>query len=377
MFSRISVAVTTYGWLPLGLAVACGSNNEGTTNSSSPCEPSGPAVYESEGWDGNVAVELDVIARFNALLQPMKDAEASATILPTAASLMGLFDAGEPSLKSLTTPYYATQIENWLSQFEMATGKSFSPAEPPPSAGGIWEQWIFNERGTDLRQAIEKGMYGAMHYAHAAALATDSPDAASVDRMLAIYGAHPSFPHDDQATSNPDRFTAQYATRRDDVNRATPGLYRKIKSAFIGARSAAAVGEACSNVRDSATGAILDGWERVLFATVIYYANDATKKIATDPPTDALLASGLHGLGEATGFVHGFRQMATASRHITDAQIDELLELLNASATGPVNTYRFATDAANELPKLEQVIGRIQTIYGFSDVEIEDFKTNY
>jgi hypothetical protein len=384
----------TLGCSVLGLSLGCGADDgdgspgaagaggsgaggNGGFGGSSTCTVQVPDAYDGVGYDANVAVELDIIARFNAFMLPMKDAEASASVTVTADELKALFDAGTPSLRSLTSSYYAGKIDVWLGAFADATGQSWAPSEPPSATGGIYEKWIFDERGTDLRQAIEKGMFGASHYAHALAITTDAPDAATIDRVLSIYGAHPSFPHDDKALENPDQFSATYAKRRDDKSDPEPGFYRKLKASFITARTTAAAGDDCVAERDSAVAAIKSDWEKMLFATVIYYSNDGIKKLTVDPPTDADLAAGLHSIGEATGFVHGFRQLDATKNQITDAQIDELLVLLNAPASGPVDTYKFATDTASEIGKLQQVIAKVQSIYGFSDAEVDKFKLNY
>ncbi len=336
-----------------------------------------PDNYPATDFDTNTAVEADVITRFKAFLQPMKDAELAATTKPTAAQLTALFDAGTPSLRSLTTSYYAGEIDGLISEFEKAAGNTWKPVEPPPATGGIYSKWIFDARGRDLRQAIEKGMFGATHYLHAVTLTESGPDAKAIDRVLAIYGAHPSFPQDDKDPTHPDQFTAQYAKRRDDKTDTNPGFYRKLKASFIAARTTAAAGANCAADRDAAVAAIKLDWERVLFATVVFYASDATKKLTVDPPTDADVGAGLHSLGEMAGFVHGFRQLGATQRKITDAELDELLGLLGAPAAGDATSYKFATDTAIEIGKLAQVSAKIKAVYGFSDAEMETFKVAY
>ncbi len=349
-------------------------SGSGGSGGSGACKLALPASYDASAFESNAATERDVIVRFDAFLQPMKDAELSPAVKPTSSELAALFDAGSPSLRSLTTSYYQSRVDGWLTSFEAAAGNGWQPAEPPAANGGIYEKWIFDERGTDLRQAIEKGMFAATHYARARAIADSEPGPAAIDRVLVLFGAHPSFPQDDKHPDHPDRFSAQYAKRRDDKTDPEPGLYRRLKASFIEARTAAAAGEACKAERDAAVSAIFDGWERVLAATVIYYVNDATKKLTVDPPTDADTAAGLHSLGEATGFVHGFRQLEASHKQITDAEIDELLALLNAPASGPVDTYEFATDTASHISKLAGVSAKLKDIYAFTDAEMVKFE---
>lgn len=360
-----------------GVGGGAGGSAGGGTGGSTTCGVKIPDSYPAADWDANTSVEKDIITRFKAFQQPMKDAEASATVMPTASALTALFDAGSPSLRSITTPYYATQVDGLIAEFEKAAGKTWKPSEPPPSSGGIYSKWIFDARGRDLRQAIEKGMFAATTFNHAIALVASSPDAKAIDRLLAMYGAHPSFPHDDKDPNHPDQFTAQYAKRRDDKTNATPGLYRKLKASFIAARTTAAAGADCAADRDAAVKAIKTDWERTLMSTVVFYANDAAKKLTVDPPTDDDVAAGLHSLGEMVAFVHGYRQIDTTQRTLSDKDVDDILALLGAPATGDATSYKFATETATEVGKLPQVSAKLKAIYGFSDAEMEQFKVAY
>ena len=57
----------------------------------------------------------------------------------------------------------------------------------------------------------------------------------------------------------------------------------------------------------------------------------------------------------------------------TDAQIDELLALL-----APDNKPSlFVTDRVNKANNLQLAMNKLQSIYGFSAVEMEDFKKNW
>ena len=85
----------------------------------------------------------------------------------------------------------------------------------------------------------------------------------------------------------------------------------------------------------------------------------------------------MHSYSECVGFIHGWRTFSQSDKKITDAQIDEMLTLLLAPATGSTTSELFITDTFNQLPKLTQVINQLKNIYGFSDQDIEDFKTNW
>jgi len=354
-----------------------GAPDEGGTDEGAPIARAPLTTYPSADYATNAAVELALGAQLIALNAPMREADASTEVTPTAAELLALYDAGDPSLRDATSAYYAPIVEGLLNEFAANAGNVFLPSDPPPASGGVFSRWLFNANGVDLRQSVEKGMFGATFYHSALLVAASDPTPAGVDRILALFGANPTFQHDDGAAENPDRFMAQYATRRDNPADEVPGLYASIRDGFLAARGAAEGGAGCETELAAAVAGIMADWERVNFATVIYYLNDITNKMSSDSATTDDLAAGLHGLGEAVAFVHGFRQLAADGRIITDAQIDSLLALFNAAPGSASTVYRFATDPATELPKLQTAIDEIQAIYGFTEADVTGFFTNY
>jgi len=333
-----------------------------------------PTTYDSPDYATNAAEDLKFRDLNKAMQDPMKAAEANVTAMPTASSLKDLFAAGTPSLKSVTTSYYATKIESIVDQFVAATNPAWVPTDPPVGTGGKYGNWIFNQFGTDLRQRVEKGLFAGAYYNRAVALIADKSKIteATIDKLVALYGAHPSFPQADKDVPNPDVFVALYAKRRDDKTQST-GLYRKIKADLITAK--AAVKQKCDAERDAALASFLLNWEKVELATIVYYLNDSATKLSKDPPVVADQASALHGLGEAGAFVHGFRTIA--NKKITDAEIDDLLTTLRSPHEGDASSYKFVTSFGTEATKLTTAIGKIKTIYGFTDAEIAAFKINY
>jgi hypothetical protein len=345
-----------------------------------------PQAYDGASFAANITEELGLRTKLTAFLQPMKDAEANLANQPTAASLKALFEDGTPSLKSITSAYHAGRIEGWLTDFEAAAGDSWSPAVNPDGGmpvgpGGKYGNWIFHSTGTDIRQGIEKGMYASAHYNRAHALLTAGTiTEATLDRVLALYGSNPTFPLNDKTgdggVADPDLYSAVYAKRREANDASNPGVYLRIKRAFITAQAAIRRGAECNADRDAAIATIKADWEKALLATVIYYLNDASKKLGAAAPTAADLAAGLHGYGEAIAFVHGFRQLPTNARVITDAQIDDILTTINAPPGAPATSYKLVTDTALELPKLAQGITKVAAVYSFSQADIDAFKVN-
>lgn len=366
------------GSLIATLCIACSPSEHEHHSHETTCSLTDlPQTYTSPSYDSNSSSERDLRTRFKAFLQPMRDAEANLAVKPTTAELTALYEVGSPSLRSLTSSYYQPKVDALITAFAAAAGNAWTPSSPPSGPGGKYGANIFAADGTDLRQAIEKGMFGAALYRHGLNQLSAPISEATVDRLIAIFGAHPSFPGDTAAAQNPDEFAAAYAKRRDKRAPQNPGVYLRFKNAAILARAAIAAGDVCNAQRDEALLTMRNEWERALLATAIYYFNDTLKKLSATAPTANDLAAGLHGYGEGVGFIHGFRTLPTAQRIITDAQIDDLLSLLGAPSSGTVTSYRLVTDTANELPKLTLAIGRIATIYGFTPAQVEDFKTNF
>ena len=334
------------------------------------------SVYDGAGFATNASAELTVLTQFKALSDAMKAAESDLTKKPTATELTTLFEAGTPSLQAITTAAFATKISGWFTAFAAAAGAKATPSNPPVGEGGVFGKFLFDEKGTDLRQVVEKGLLGAALYRHALTVASTAKTDADVDRIVAIFGAHPSFPGDDKAAANPDMYSALYAERRDPKDAANPGHYLTFKAAAVAAQAAGKAGAACQSELAVSVTAMLKEWELSHVATVVFYLNDASKKLTAEPATEATASDGLHAYGEAVGFLHGLRELPAAGRTITDAQIDEVLTLVGA-APGAETSYALVTDAAAEVPKLGQAMQKVVAIYGFSPAQVELYKTNY
>lgn len=333
--------------------------------------------YPAEGFTTNAADALALRTALKNLNDPMKAAETSIANRATAAQLETLWTAGTPSLKSIAAPAHQSLVSEIFTKFELASGSAWTPVDPPAGPGGIYGSWIFTSGGVDLRQAMEKGLFGGGHYAEAARRMTATATPADVDVMLALFGANPSFPMDDKAMIDPDVHTAVYAKRRTNVAAATPGPYLAIKSAFISARAAVTGGTTCAPEREAAFASIREQWERTLLGTVVYYLTSSATTLQKATLTDAEKASALHGIGECVGFLRGLRALPSAQRIITDAQLDQVLTTLNVATLDGAQAQRFVTDSASSVDQLTQAITQIQAARQFSAEEINAFKTNY
>lgn len=334
-------------------------------------------TYPAEGFSTNAAGELELRNKLKALNDAMKAAEASVSVKPTVAELAALYAAGTPSLQSVTAEPYRAVVDDVFTRFVAAAGNTWTPANPPTGTGGIFGAYIFSERGADLRQVMEKGLFGAAHYAEAARLMTATATAADVDRMVALFGANPSFPMNDKDPTNPDVHTAVYAKRRTNAAAATPGPYLAIKQAFMNARKSVTVGTTCATQRDEAFTQIRAQWERALVGTVVFYLTSAANTLEKASPTDAERAGALHGIGEAVGFLTGLRALPAASRTVTDAQLDQLLTTLKGASLANAELHLYLTDSVTSVDSLTAAISQIQSAWQLSAEEINAFKTNY
>ena len=337
-----------------------------------------PATYDGSTFSANTANQNAVRSQMETLVSEIKKGRTAGFVLDQA-NLTQLFNAGDPSLQSICTPYYSDRLQgagNWLDELAKASGNTYTPAAPT-GQGGVFGGYLFEENGLELEQMVEKGLFGAAMYHHAVSLMQGALTPATADQLLCLFGAHPDFPNTPTAanTANPDKFMANYAARRDK-NDGT-GLYSQMKNAFIKLQAALKAGDDYQQERDEALLRLRLTWEKVNAGTVINYCHSVISTMSATNPTDAQKASALHAYGECVGFMHGWRTIPSGFKIITDPEIEEVLLLLNAPYNGTPTSFTFATDPLNELPKLTQIISKLKAKYGFSTQEIEDFKKNW
>jgi hypothetical protein len=345
-----------------------------------------PTSYVSTNYATNASSEIALVTSLVDLTNEAKTGRTLSTTVD-AVDLQTLFEAGDPSLQDKITTYYKGKLEGtngWFDELEKASGGSYTPGAPTGN-GGVYgtgtSAYLFDENGLEMEQLIEKGQFGATLFnAFAEVLSTSPLNSADVDRAIALFGATPSFSNsgsNNVAAEVRDRAMANYAARRDknDGN----GLYAQMKYQFIRLKAAIEAGSAFDADRDDAIRQLKLLWEKVNAATVINYCHSATSTLSNDPSslTDNQKAGALHALSEGVGFIHGLRTISQNHKKITDAEIEAVLVLLNAPYNGTATSYTFVTDATNELDQLTEAIEYLQDVYGFSDQEIEDFKSNW
>jgi hypothetical protein len=358
--------------LALGILIACKKDDKKAPLSI-------PTSYTSANYATNVTAEAGIRSQMSALTAYMKKGENVANKLNIDSLDKYFNNNGTPSLGSITPTYYKNLIStSWFPTIVAASQNTYDPANGATATnGGVYGSRLLDKRGKENLQEIEKGLFEAALYNHFITLTQGTITEATVDKMISIYGAHPNFPNTNTAanTTTPDAFIALYAARRDknDGN----GFYVKIKNQFLKLQAAVKAGADYDTEKNEAISEIKLLMEKALMATVIHYGYSALAKLTTTNPPATTISGGLHDLGEAVGFVHGFKAVPQAQRKITDAQIDEILSFLLAPTGADAQMYKFVINGPAELPKITQAQQRLKTIYGFTDTELDEFKNNW
>jgi len=354
-----------------------------------------PTFYDSTGYAANVVTESQVrsqLATLTSRMQVGRNMDSTVTL----AALQNLYNG--TTLRTVTGASYQAKIDIALPELARATGKGVRYAweNAPNGDGGVIPTavggrtgYLYDENVLELEQVVEKGLFAAAMYNHAVSLiSAGNITEATIDKLVEIYGAKPGFGNNERNSDpNRDRFSAQYAARRSDSANAN-SIYAQIKRNLITAKAAVKAGSAFNQLRDQALADFKLNWEKALAATVINYCHSTLAGLTAPNRDDGIVTSAMHAYGEAVGFLSGWRAVPASQRRITDAQIDELLDLLRApyNQTANAQSYLFLStnSATAQLFRLDGrndprtgVIERLAQIYGFSNQEVEDFKRNW
>lgn len=357
--------------------VACGGMPSGNDAG---CEVTLTGAYPDTTFATAAANEVAMLGRLNAFSAPLRNAALDAGTTVTRAQLDALFTAGTPSLSTYMTPGFQATLDETLTAFIAAQGKTFTPANPATGTGGIYgvgtTSYVLSEKGVDLREVADKGFYGAVFYAEAAKRVPTATTPESIDQLVALFGANPTFQQSDTAAMGKDEMAAKYAKRRTPAG--GPGSYVVIRDAFVRARLAATSSSAaCSAERAAALETVKLEWERALASTVVFYVNSAATKLQDSAADATKKASALHDLGEGVGFFVGLKAVPQANRKITDAQLEQVLTAMRTPSISGSTLFRLVTDTPADVDSLLMANTRIQQAYGFTADEMTRFKTNY
>lgn len=344
----------------------------GCKESASPKDPlQVPQTYDTISLSTNAAAELQLRTQLADLVTLLKTGRTSGT----EVDLASMTNAIAP-LMTHTASTYVPHVGMAIEELANASGGTYDPRRTviENGQGGVYGGYLFDETGVEMEQIVEKGLFGAMLYHRATQLMTVDATEADVDRILVLYGADPTFPNTDKASS-PDRCAAAYAARRDknDGN----GFYTKIAEGLRKAKAAAKAGNAYDQELMEAFTVVRQNWERAIAATVLNYLQSAAGTWSSTSPTDASIASALHAYGEAVGFLRGLRALPASSKIIRDDVIDDLLTKLRAPMTGETSPYAFVTTPVTTLPDVASSITGIAAVYGFTSADLADFRNNW
>lgn len=354
-----------------------------------------PTFYDSTGYAANVVTESQVRAQLAALTRQMQVGRHMDSAV-TLAALQTLYNG--TTLRAVTGASYQAKVDTALRELARASGKGVRYAweNAPNGDGGVIPTtvggrtgYLYDEHVLEMEQVVEKGLFAAAMYNHAVSLiSAGNITEATIDRLVEIYGAKPGFGNNERNSDpNRDRFSAQYAARRSDTANAN-SLYAQIKRNLITAKAAVKAGSAFNQLRDQALADFKLNWEKALAATVINYCHSTLDGLRAPNRDDGIVTGAMHAYSEAVGFLSGWKAVPPSQRRITDAQIDELLDLLRApyNQTANAQSYLFLStnSATAQLYRLDGrndpntgVIERLAQIYGFSNQEVEDFRRNW
>jgi hypothetical protein len=355
---------------------AC-ENDDDKDNTNNPTNNSlvVPTHYDSTNYSINVSGQTNIRTNIDAMVTEVKKGRVVGGNV-SASTLNTQFTSGVPSITSITSAFYSPLLvgnNGWFQKAEDASGNIYHP-DSSSTIGGAFGGYLFDEKGFEPEQMIEKGLFGAALANEAMKLITSNPTLENVDKALYLIGATPHFKSSSNTTlhgASADKYLAVYVARRDknDGN----GFYSQMKYNFIKLQAAIKGGSQYNADRDASIATLKLLFEQANFATVINYCHTSIANLSLTTLTDAQKAATLHAIAECHGFAYGWKTLN--DKRISDTQIDEILALLNA--TGNAKPSDFITDRINQIAKLQTVITKIQGIYGFSNTQIEDFKKNW
>lgn len=351
-----------------------GSDGGGTSEAGTlACGVAVPETYVAPSFAANAAAEIALGTSLAALDAKMASTEGSSTTTVTAEELAALYNGGTPSLRAVSTTASQATIDSYLFAFGAAQGKTWQPSDAladggATSGGKLKGLFYESATGVDLRAATSKAILGGALYKQALSVIAQGMTDASVDKLLALFGASTALANrtDIDAGADGDRLIAELASKRDDDSQPT-GIYRRVRTALL-TMKAAVSNPACKPELDAAVAAYRLGWEQATYASAIYALNAASGS-AVNPDSAALT---LHSYGDALGLIQSMKGLPADQRKITDAQIDLVLGQLHADAP-----FGLVTDPGTRIIDLTSAINNIAAFEGFDASQVESFKKSF
>lgn len=318
------------------------------------------STYDGTTFNSHPVKEgIDALIEVETTLPNNRPGAAGGVKEITSASLISDLSVGNPSALDMASTEFKNNLKNVLFPEYQKNSKAtadgavidWSDLSATPNGGG--DIYIFNSDAVEIEQIIIKGGFAGVGFNYAKnVLFSDLENVtlAQLDAALNLYGSNPTFENVFQ--------TAKYSTQRSKGNNT---YHELIQLEFRTAQSAIKQGFNAEKV--AAINNILLLWEESLAAQIILYSFDVIDYFTKTTITDEDRSKSCHAWGEAVGMLHGFYKVT--GKKITDAQIESVLENLNATTNGLGKPAEIEGDLT-KLANVTAAIDELAAIYGLN-----------
>ena len=368
------------------LSVACGDDNSTPLQPDAGPTPDTPTVtcavtpgaWSAPNFDTNTAAAIALRAQIDLLVgdSHMRGAETGMVTIDQVSDLEAIYNGGTPVLSANVHTAFDAVIDDSFAEFvaliaagarDMVGASGWDPG----TDGGIYgmRQAGFNTGAIEVRQIVDKGLFGGALYHYALKQTEGTIDEAKIDAIAAAWGSNA---------------TLDAATKTDSANYSFEmGFHGTIAKALTDAKAYAADSK-CTAERDAALVSVFRQWEKSLFARVVFYGNAGVTGLAT-ATNDNQIADALHGYAEGLGLVVGFYgvpnptsgPLANAGRTITDADIDAILTAyaVNRTNLAASTIGAFVTDTTAFQTGVTAAENKVKQVYQLSDADLASYRT--
>lgn len=366
MFTRSLLSYLTI----IGIAITFIGCSNSSTNPDDTLQI--PTTYDSTGWTSNTTEQYALRAHSTELIGLLRGIKTEADILTDAQVA--------PSLNALAAamnPADHDRIVEFVQAAVAACGHTYTWTADPASAspGGVYGGRLYDMYGRDLKEMVEKALFASVFKYQALQIMKGVVTPSSVDQLVALFGANPSFPNGSTSAIERDAFAAGYAARRDKND--GKGLYSQFKNAALKAKAASADPTKYASQLSEALQEMRVVWERCMMATAVNYAYTTISTLASTNLTDSTRSLGMHTYGECVGIVAAYANLNAADRTASGNAITSMLNQLLAPKSASPTCYLFWQQPQSSLQNIEAFLLTVQNTYGFTAEEMADFKNNW
>lgn len=269
-------------------------------------------------------------------------------------------NASTKQIKSKTFLSDQTQFENWMDSLAAASQSTVAGSNGTAgvvvSSSDPTKQYLFDAKGVEYTQLIEKGLMGALiYYQITGVYLTDDKIGEAVDNITITPGAGTDMEHhwdeafgyfgvptDFPTNTTGIRFIGKYCNSRDALLETNS----KIMDAYLAGR--AAISNSDSESKNTQRDIIREQLEIVFAATAIHYLNEAKSNFSDDAIRN-------HTLSEAVAFLNSLKYNPV--RNITTTQITTI--------EGYIGDNFYEVTIAN----IDQARNELSTIIGLDSVK--------